>query len=95
MLYLTRTMISSVNLAHYGVSRAKDLVSVDCGMRYIIFFFKGSNSFNLGCDIWTRAGQYCYMFFKGPLSTWQAARQNCRSIQGDLINVKDIDTQVC
>ena len=31
MLYLTCTMISSVDLAHYGVSRAKDQVSVDCG----------------------------------------------------------------
>ena len=33
MLYLTCTMISSVYLAHYGVSRAKDWVSVDCGTR--------------------------------------------------------------
>ena len=33
MLYLTCTMISSVDLAHYGVSRAKDWVSVDCGTR--------------------------------------------------------------
>ena len=31
MLYLTCTMISSVDLAHYGVSRSKDWVSVDCG----------------------------------------------------------------
>ena len=31
MLYLTCTMISSVNLACYGVSRAKDWVSVDYG----------------------------------------------------------------
>ena len=31
MLYLTCTMIFSVDLAHYGVSRAKDWVSVDCG----------------------------------------------------------------
>ena len=31
MLYLTCIMISSVDLAHYGVSRAKDWVSVDCG----------------------------------------------------------------
>ena len=31
MLYLTCTMISSVDLAHYGVSRATDWVSVDCG----------------------------------------------------------------
>ena len=30
MLYLTCTMISSVDLAHYGVSRAKCWVSVDC-----------------------------------------------------------------
>ena len=31
MLYFTCTMISSVDIAHYGVSRAKDWVSVDCG----------------------------------------------------------------
>ena len=31
MLCLTCTMISSVDLAHYGVSRAKDWVYVDCG----------------------------------------------------------------
>ena len=31
MLHLTCTMIFSVALAHYGVSCAKDWVSVDCG----------------------------------------------------------------
>ena len=31
MLYLTCTTINSVDLAHYGVSRAKDRVSMDCG----------------------------------------------------------------
>ena len=31
MLYLTCTTITSVDLAHYGVSRAKDWVSVDYG----------------------------------------------------------------
>ena len=31
MLYLTCTTITSVDLAHYGVSRSKDWVSVDCG----------------------------------------------------------------
>ena len=31
MLYLTCTTITSVDLANYGVSRAKDWVSVDCG----------------------------------------------------------------
>ena len=30
MLYLTCTIISSVDLAHYGVSHAKHWVSVDC-----------------------------------------------------------------
>ena len=34
MLYLTCTTITSVDLAHYGVSRAKDWVSVDCGTKY-------------------------------------------------------------
>ena len=31
MLYFTCTTIPSVDLAYYGVSRAKDWVSVDCG----------------------------------------------------------------
>ena len=31
MLYLTCTMISSVDLADYGVFHAKDWVSVNCG----------------------------------------------------------------
>ena len=31
MLYLTCTTITSADLAHYRVSRAKDWVSVDCG----------------------------------------------------------------
>ena len=35
MLYLTCTTITSVDLAHYGVSRAKDWVSVDCGTNKI------------------------------------------------------------
>ena len=33
MLYLTCTMISSVDFAHYRVSRAKDWISVDCGTK--------------------------------------------------------------
>ena len=36
MLYLTCTMISSVDHAHYGVSHAKDLVYVDCGRITVI-----------------------------------------------------------
>ena len=31
MLYITCTMISSVDHAYYGVSHAKDWISVDCG----------------------------------------------------------------
>ena len=33
MLYPTCTTITSVDLAHYGVSCAKNWVSVDCGTR--------------------------------------------------------------
>ena len=33
VLYLTCTTITSVDLAHYGVSRVKDWVSGDCGTR--------------------------------------------------------------
>ena len=35
MLYLTCTMISSIDLAHYRVSGAKDRVSMDCGTIFI------------------------------------------------------------
>ena len=38
MLYLTCTMISSVNLACYGVSRAKDWACVDCGKSAVIMY---------------------------------------------------------
>ena len=31
MLYLTCTTMTSIDFAHYGVSRAKDWVSVKCG----------------------------------------------------------------
>ena len=37
MLYLTCIMISSVDLAHYGVSRAENWVLVDCGTKQIKF----------------------------------------------------------
>ena len=46
MLYLTCTMISSVDLAHYGVSCVKDWVSVDCGKINVpgsVFFVEGAN----------------------------------------------------
>ena len=39
MLYLTCTTITSVDLAHYGISRVKDWVSGDCGTN----MFKTSN----------------------------------------------------
>ena len=41
MLYLTCTTITSIDLAHYGVSRAKDWVSVKCGTMLLgRFLFK-------------------------------------------------------
>ena len=44
MLYLTCTTITSVDLAHYGVSRVKDRVSGDCGtikcLECVLFRFK-------------------------------------------------------
>ena len=36
MLYLTCTTITSVDLEHYGVSRAKDWLSVNCGTSHTI-----------------------------------------------------------
>ena len=39
MLYLTCTMISSVDLAQKGIFRAKDWVSVECGTMTDIYLF--------------------------------------------------------
>ena len=46
MLYLTCAMISSVDLAHYGVSCAKDWVSVDCGSILCVIFYLDENMVN-------------------------------------------------
>ena len=40
MLYLICTTITSVDLAHYGVSCAKDWVSVDCGTSHFHYYFR-------------------------------------------------------
>ena len=53
MLYVTCIMISSVDLAHYGVSRAKDWVSVNCGI--VVQMFKQTSS--LGICIGGRKGK--------------------------------------
>ena len=51
MLYLTCTMIATVDLAHYGVSRAKDWVSVDCGTT--LYHFVWSSARNLDVNLCT------------------------------------------
>ena len=56
MLYLTYTTITSVDLAHYGVSRAKDWVSVDCGT--ICFSDKSKNDkLSLYIEIYIRTSR--------------------------------------
>ena len=40
MLYLACTTISGVDLAQYGVSLAKDWVSVKCGTSYNVVYFE-------------------------------------------------------
>ena len=44
MLYLTCTTITSIDLAHYGVSRARDWVSVKCGTRHCNSYKAKANS---------------------------------------------------
>ena len=55
MLYLTCTTITSVDLAHYGVSRAKDGVSVDCGTIFTWSLKVGLFSKQLAFQ-WTQTG---------------------------------------
>ena len=58
MLYLTCTIISSVDLAHYKVSRAQDWVSVDCGTRKYSWlslrYFEQCRIISIfhGCMVW-------------------------------------------
>ena len=49
MLYVTCTTITSVDLAHYGVSRAKGWVSVDSTI--YSNFYKGLKTYALVGDI--------------------------------------------
>ena len=49
MLYLTCTTITSVDLAHYGVSRVKDWVSGDCGTRDVNMSQEMNRQLNVRC----------------------------------------------
>ena len=68
MLYLTCTMISSVDFACYGVSRAKDWVSVDCGTRV----FKVFLSHHLFC--------MSYLYMHKSLTTFHPLFKEIQSI---------------
>ena len=46
MLYLTCTQITSVDLAHYGVSRAKNWVSVDLGTKLFVHCLEDCKTLN-------------------------------------------------
>ena len=49
MLYLTCTTITSIDLAHYGLSHAKDWVSVKCGTTATYM----TDAVNAGCTLKT------------------------------------------
>lgn len=51
------------------------------------------NTLNTGCGIWIRGGKKCYTFYTNPKSTWTDAKKMCQSSNGDLLNVKDLDTK--
>ena len=60
MLYLTCTTITSGDLAHYGISRAQDWVSVDCGtsqnrVRTEVIFIQSKKVFKALTEQWKRA----------------------------------------
>ena len=71
MLYLTCITITSVDLAHYGISRAKDCVSVDCGTNCVLCADVLSSVF-ITCDFCILTFEFhvlsfpfcflCYMF---------------------------------
>ncbi|XP_050398706.1 C-type mannose receptor 2 [Patella vulgata] len=46
---------------------------------------------DLGCGEWTRAGHKCYKFYSKPKSTWIVARQTCQKLGGDLMKLESLD----
>ena len=50
MLYLTCTMISSEDLEHYGVSRAKAWVFVDCGTIQFVVYSPNRKTYDFETD---------------------------------------------
>ena len=72
MLCLTRTTITSVDLAHYGVSHAKDWVSVDCGTITLMtpYMYEGiSKSFEPNMERARNLDLFCFIFQRSPLPT--------------------------
>ena len=62
MLYLTCNTITSVDLAHYGVPRAKDWVSVDCGTMFDRFCdFSASAIEQINCSTSASPLEYSIM----------------------------------
>ena len=57
MLYLACTTLSSVDLAQYGVSLAKDWVSVKCGTSYYAVTVSNKHEIKYGDDSILNIGQ--------------------------------------
>ena len=51
MHYLTCTTVTSIDLAHYGLSNAKDWVSVKCGTIFIYSVSIGNERSNIDIKI--------------------------------------------
>ena len=86
MLYLTCTTITSVGLAHYGVSRAKDWVSVDCGTNTYIgsaLFYQKPRQRNRGLAMKCLDTEFCHSICSGmsprelPSRCW-SRKERCR-----------------
>ena len=63
MLYLTCTTITSIDLAHNGVSRAKDWVSVDCGTMYFNHFIQVYEIERMSFWLPTKMTQFIFHLF--------------------------------
>ena len=64
MLFLTCTTITSEYLAHYGVSRAKDWVSVDCGTMRKGEMEQQKNTNAGKCQSNLHVAFLCYLFWQ-------------------------------
>ena len=84
MLYLACTTVSSVDLAQYGVSLAKDWVSVECGtmnfVRIKTAYITNTTSIFMVIHFYTKKSEFITWISKYQPNRYLARKQNYNTL---------------